>query len=231
MVKHPIPFDLSSLGRKIKKERKAGNKEMQRHEISFGADTFPYYLVSLGARNDQKHRGVLRVEHWQGFGDVTNLTGSYKLNSDGCSKEGGESGIGGIIRDYTGYPIIAYHESIGLGTNTRAELSAILKGLQIFSLYNLFPLWLEVDSMAALAIIDADATSWELSPLLTQIQWIMHNSNVHNSHVFTEANAVADEMTNMRLGLGAATLQLEDIQGRLKGLCRLNRSGLPYIRV
>ncbi|XP_073138423.1 uncharacterized protein [Henckelia pumila] len=205
------------------------------------------FILSIG------RAGVLRAGHWKGCVDVaismgleSRLTrtiqvwviwwlrpnfGHFKLNSDGCSKGGGESGIGGIIKDHLGNPILSYHDSIGVGTNTRAELCAILKGLQLCKLYNLFPLWLEVDSMVALSIIDVDYTSWELSNIQTQIQQMILFSMVTKSHIYREANVVADELANIRLVKGAATLLLEDIHGRLKGILRLDRSGLPYIRV
>ncbi|XP_073154072.1 AAA-ATPase At5g17730-like [Henckelia pumila] len=60
--------------------------------------------------------------------------GHFKLNSDGCTKGDGKSGIGGIIRDHS------------------------------------------VDSMEALAIIDANNTCWKLSSILTQIQGILNSS-------------------------------------------------------
>ncbi|XP_073133317.1 uncharacterized protein [Henckelia pumila] len=205
------------------------------------------FLVSLG------RVGILKVGHWRGYHDVAcslglnfiitrtayirvvwwipPLIGHFKLNSDGCSKGGGESGIGGIVRNHVGMPIIAYHDAIGYGNNTRAELLAILKGLQICQLYNLFSLWLEVDSMIALSIIDADNTCWEFSFILTQIQGILNSSMVRKSHVYREANAAAEELANLGLAKGSAILWPGDIQGLLRGICRLERFSLPYIRV
>ncbi|XP_073121742.1 uncharacterized protein [Henckelia pumila] len=132
--------------------------------------------------------------------------GYYKLNSDGCKKEGEESGIGGIIRDHTSSPVISYYDSIGAGTNIRAGLIA-MKGLQICNRYNLFPLWLEVDFTAALAIIEVDTMRWDLSHTLTQIQIIRHGSNVRKSHVYMEVNLVAYELANMGLAFGTSILQ------------------------
>ncbi|XP_073133862.1 uncharacterized protein [Henckelia pumila] len=196
--------------------------------------------------------GLLKAVNWSGFDHVANQwglnprssrkitirmvcwiplsVGYFKLNSDGCSKLGGVSSIGGIVRDHSGQPIIAFHESIGQGSNTRAELMEILKGLQICRLFNLFPLWLEVDSMVALKIIEAKNTSWSLSPILSRILHILNVSIVRKSHIFREANAAADELANMGINSGSV-LYPDDIHGKLKGICRLDRIGLPYIRL
>ncbi|XP_073125486.1 uncharacterized protein [Henckelia pumila] len=195
---------------------------------------------------------LLKAVHWSGFGQVANqwgltprffrkitirmvrwippAVGCFKLNTDGCSKLGGDSSIGGIVRNHWRHPIVAFHDSIGQGTNNRAELLAVLKGLQICRLFNLFPLWLEVDSMISLNIIEAKVTSWELSHILTRILHILNVSNVRKSHVYREANAIADELANMGI-MGSAVLYQSDIQGKLKGICRLDRIGLPYIRI
>ncbi|XP_073133538.1 uncharacterized protein [Henckelia pumila] len=156
---------VAGAGRQWAVDRGFGNKGMITNTWVFAPNRLIHeFLISLG------RAGVLKATHWRGCEDVATSLGMdcrikkiaqvrvirwlrpsvgqyFKLNSDGFYRGGGESGIGGIIKDYLGFPILAYHDSIGLATNTKVELCAILKGLQPCVQLNLFSLWLEVDSM------------------------------------------------------------------------------------
>ncbi|XP_073137009.1 uncharacterized protein [Henckelia pumila] len=89
----------------------------------------------------------------------------------------------------------------------------------------------EVDFLAALAILNADFSSCELTGIVNKIQTILLDSEVRKSHIYRKANGAANELANLGLDLGSAILHPTDIYGKLKGICRLDKSGLLYIRV
>ncbi|XP_075499183.1 uncharacterized protein LOC142537561 [Primulina tabacum] len=67
--------------------------------------------------------------------------GCFKLNVDGSSRGNpGESSVGGVVRDSSGRVVLSFSEFIGVGTNVRAELWAVL------SLWSALFLWIWVDS-------------------------------------------------------------------------------------
>ncbi|XP_074572721.1 LOW QUALITY PROTEIN: uncharacterized protein LOC141829202 [Curcuma longa] len=163
--------------------------------------------------------GLIKGWHWKGFSTVavnfglkiqlqtvTNISvirwqkpmmGTFKLNSDGCSRGNpGLSSYGCIIRDHAGQVIKAMHGVIGVGSNVRAELFAIWKGLELCVASNFLPLWLESDSLAALNIIEASSCSWEFRNLVLKIQEVVRKFRIRCSHTYREANMAADYLAN-----------------------------------
>ncbi|KAL2476711.1 putative ribonuclease H protein family [Abeliophyllum distichum] len=78
--------------------------------------------------------------------------GSYKINTDGCVKDGVASG-GGIIRDSSGQCIRAFFSFYGDCTILEAELRAILDGIILAQRLGLSVLWVESDSTLAIHCI------------------------------------------------------------------------------
>ncbi|KAF9622098.1 hypothetical protein IFM89_029382 [Coptis chinensis] len=77
--------------------------------------------------------------------------GFFKLNSDGSSLNNpGRCGGGGIIRDHNGVFCEAFAFSFGFGSNTKAELFAVLEGLKICLQRNFRLLIVELDSQIIL---------------------------------------------------------------------------------
>ncbi|KAL0454967.1 UNVERIFIED_CONTAM: putative ribonuclease H protein [Sesamum latifolium] len=73
------------------------------------------------------HHQRATIVHWR-----KPQEGWFKLNTDGTSKGNpGISDAGGIPRDHLGRVIFAFQEPLGDTTNTKAELQAIYRGLQI----------------------------------------------------------------------------------------------------
>lgn len=70
---------------------------------------------------------------------LRSLVGCFKLNVDGSSRGShGDSTVGGVVRDYSGWVIMSFSEYIGVGTNFRAELWVVWQGLFICSDLSLF---------------------------------------------------------------------------------------------
>ncbi|KAG6472289.1 hypothetical protein ZIOFF_069749 [Zingiber officinale] len=170
-------------------------------------------------RNDAKHRDL----HWKGYVSVAHSlgllvkmryihdimpvswikpsVGVYKLNTDECSKGNpGISSYGAVVRDSSGHLVRAMHGTIGVSTNIRAELFAIWKGLQLCIDNCFFPIWLEVDSLIALQIIQ--------SPVI-------------------EVKAAADHLANRAFDfVGDRVLRSLDIDRELFSICKLDRLDL-----
>ncbi|KAG6502369.1 hypothetical protein ZIOFF_042261 [Zingiber officinale] len=81
---------------------------------------------------------TISVVHWR-RPDL----GIFKINTNDCSKGNSGTSYGVIIRDHGGQVIMVKHGIIGVGSNVRAELVAILKGLELCLENIFFPLWLE----------------------------------------------------------------------------------------
>ncbi|KAG6527455.1 hypothetical protein ZIOFF_009557 [Zingiber officinale] len=210
--------------------------------------------------------GIIKPGHWKGFimaaqnmgllvkprtvNTISVVTwkkpkvGWFKLNTDGCSKGNpGLSSFGVIIRDHSGNVMMVKYGLIGRGSNVRAELMAILKGLELCVEKQFFPIWLESDSLIALKIISASYFSWEWRNLMRKIKCIIFRYQVWFSHVYREANAAADQIANQAFislddGLNAPLDQYtericynHEIDKGLHGICNLDKSGLPYIRL
>ncbi|KAG6489171.1 hypothetical protein ZIOFF_050431 [Zingiber officinale] len=222
-------------------------------------NVFQYLVSGMAA-------GIIKPKHWKSFTDVAHNLGflvrpkivntisvvswkkpkfkCFKLNVDGCSKGNpGVSSYGVIVRDHGSIVVMAKHGLIGVGSNVRAELVAILKDLELCMENQLFLIWLESDSLVALKILSSSYFSWEFGNLIRKIKGIICKHQVYFSHVYREANAVADYIANQAFNSpvdSALSVPLDlytgrifynqDIDKELRGICNLDKSGLPYIQ-
>ncbi|XP_042387015.1 uncharacterized protein LOC121978787 [Zingiber officinale] len=158
--------------------------------------------------------------------------GWFKLNTDGSSRGNpGESSYGAIVRDHSGQVVVARQGVLGEGSNIRAELMAILRGLELCVDRQLFPIWLESDSLVALHIIGSSGISWELREEILRIRRLVRQYGVRCTHIYREGNAAADFLANQAYQVeGERVMEGQEIGGLLLGICRMDRLGLPYIR-
>ncbi|XP_075497390.1 uncharacterized protein LOC142534404 [Primulina tabacum] len=135
--------------------------------------------------------------------------GCFKLNVDGSSRGNpGESSVGGVVRDSSGRVVLSFSEFIGVGTNVRAELWAVWRGLLICSDLGLFPLWVETDSQISLQILRSRRCHWDLHHTVTRILFLLRGRAVHFSHIFREGNSVADALAARAHTIRVYTLEL-----------------------
>ncbi|OIS99711.1 hypothetical protein A4A49_51764 [Nicotiana attenuata] len=70
----------------------------------------------------------------------------YKLNIDGAHRKNSNyGGVGGIVRDSQGNWIARFSSSVVANTLLQAELTALLKGLELTFTKNLMPLVVKTD--------------------------------------------------------------------------------------
>ncbi|KAG6490537.1 hypothetical protein ZIOFF_051835 [Zingiber officinale] len=147
--------------------------------------------------------------------------GGFKLNMDGCSK--GSPGLSSyrvIVRDHGGNIVMAKNGTIGVGSNVRAELIAILKGLELCVENLLFSVWFEPDSLVALKMLRSSNVPWEFCNLLLKIRGIMGKYHILFWHVYREANATADYLVNQAYNFTVDRFMLNtDVDRLLFGIC------------
>ncbi|KAG6469541.1 hypothetical protein ZIOFF_070470 [Zingiber officinale] len=170
---------------------------------------------------------TISAVHWRRPDD-----GCFKLNTDGSSRGNpGESSYGAIVRDHSGQVVVARQGVLGEGSNIRAELMAILRGLELCVDRQLSPIWLESDSLVALHIIRSSGISWEFREEILRIRRLVRQYGVRCTHIYREGNAAADFLANQAYQVeGERVMEGQEIGGLLLGICRMDRLGLPYIR-
>ncbi|KAL2506336.1 Uncharacterized protein Adt_21957 [Abeliophyllum distichum] len=117
--------------------------------------------------------------------------GSYKINTDGCVKDGFASG-GGIIRDSSGQCIRAFFSFYGDCTILEAELRAILDGIILAQRLGLSVLWVESDSTLAIHCITKGGGPWHIQATIRHIRHLLALDRDTITHIYREGNQVAD---------------------------------------
>ncbi|KAL2486928.1 Uncharacterized protein Adt_31684 [Abeliophyllum distichum] len=194
-----------------------GDPETVRQQILFG-DTLQTSFISPSGRsrdsNIASRLGDSRaayfgtsigVETWTSLRFLVSLlpppptlvfwrtppVGSYKINTDGCVKDGVASG-GGIIRDSSGQCIRAFFSFYGDCTILEAELRAILDGIILAQRLGLSVLWVESDSTLAIHCITKGGGPWHIQATLRHIRHLLALDRDTITHIFREGNQVAD---------------------------------------
>ncbi|XP_073051345.1 uncharacterized protein [Primulina eburnea] len=182
---------------------------------------------SLGFFVDMRRVHKMAIVRW-----LRPPVGCFKLNVDGSSRGSpGASTIGGVVRDSSGQVLVSFSEFIGVGTNIRAELWAIWRGLLISSDLHLFPLWIETDSRISLLLLRSRRCTWGLEHIVTRILLLMRGRSVHLSHIYREGNSVADALAARAHTFRQYTLELgPSLPPDISIFARSDRSGLPYLR-
>ncbi|KAL2505032.1 RNase H domain-containing protein [Abeliophyllum distichum] len=156
--------------------------------------------------------------------------GSYKINTDGCVKDGVASG-GGIIRDSSGQCIRAFFSFYGDCTILEAELRAILDGIILAQRLGLSVLWVESDSTLAIHCITKGGGPWNIQATLRHIRHLLALDRDTITHIFREGNQAADllasEGWDRRYYYEYSS---QDLPRRHRSLVQIDRFGLPTIR-
>ncbi|KAL2518747.1 Retrotransposon [Abeliophyllum distichum] len=156
---------------------------------------------------------LFRVIHWRGDLDITPLFGiflttqslpppvlvywrtppggSYKINTDGCVKDGFASG-GRVIRDSSSQCVRAFFSSYGECPILEAELRAIFDGIILAQRLVLSDLWIESDSTLVIHCIPRGGGPWSIQATLHHIRHHLTFDRDTISHIYREGNQVAD---------------------------------------
>ena len=112
-----------------------------------------------------------------------------------------------------------------------AEASALLEGMLLSTDFHF--LQVEMDSQVLLAMVNGNGRiPWKLWTTISRIQTLALGRQVTFTHVYREANGVADALANLASSTGVCQSFNESaLPGHIRGLARLDRMHVPYVRL
>ncbi|CAN0926318.1 Putative ribonuclease H protein At1g65750 [Linum grandiflorum] len=126
--------------------------------------------------------------------------GWFTLSTDGSFRSPSKAAAaGGIIRTDTGRFVKAFAANLGSCSITRAEMRAIVDGLQLVWSLGIRRVRVQSDSRAAIAILkrDSDLDHQHAALVLQFKELCSRHWEVHISHIYREANNAADYLANL----------------------------------
>ncbi|EOY33160.1 Uncharacterized protein TCM_041142 [Theobroma cacao] len=116
-----------------------------------------------------------------------------RLFTDGSSKNRQLVAGGGVLRDHTSMLVFGFSENIGSSNSLQAELQVLLRGLLLCQEYNINNLWIEVDALVVIQMIQySQKGSHDIRYLLESIRKYLQNISYRNSHIYRESNQAAN---------------------------------------
>ncbi|CAA7018667.1 unnamed protein product [Microthlaspi erraticum] len=173
-----------------------------------------------------------RVERLIGW--TAPSTGWFKLNSDGASRGNpGLAAAGGVLRDGNGRWYGGFSLHIGRCTAPLAELWGVYYGLVMAWEKKITKLEVEVDSELVVGILKQGiAASHPLSFLARMCHgFLLKDWEVRISHVFREANRVADGLANLAFTLSLGFHLFDVVPSSLESLLWEDEIGVTYPRL
>jgi len=120
---------------------------------------------------------------------------------DGAAKGSlGLARAGGVLRNDRGGWILGFSENLGHCTAIKAEIRAILRGLQLTRELGTIKLCVQVDSKAVVSMLTTTFNGHpEYGMLIQQCKYLLDwgGWEIKISHCFREANQVADKLAKM----------------------------------
>ncbi|OVA04930.1 Ribonuclease H domain [Macleaya cordata] len=157
--------------------------------------------------------------------------GYFILNTDGSASYSSAAG-GGVVRDYHGKIVTAFHRFYGSGTSNLAESRALLDGLGLCMQLEIRRIAVRVDSSLVASWFHYKYdVPWALRRWWHKIRELAQGLDLVVGHVYRELNAPADFMAAMGLSSRSDCNFMSNFPSPLVGLARLDRMGIPYIRL
>lgn len=154
-----------------------------------------------------------------------------KINTDASFvKEHKMGGYGGIVWNAKGDILFSFYDGWEVNSVLEVELQAIKQGLKICRRFNLNNIWLEADSLTAIQLINSNTqTNWKLFPFIKHIKQQLQGINWQATHIFREANILADKLANIAIQTRAASIQVNGhLPREQKAFYRCRN--LPFVR-
>ncbi|XP_074267339.1 uncharacterized protein LOC141590668 [Silene latifolia] len=161
--------------------------------------------------------------------------GWFLLNTDSASKgKPGPAGCGGIIRDDTGNFVSAYFFSCGVCNSMRAEMRALLAGLEHARSLRITKLLVHKDNSTCVDFFQKDQLlSHGLRPLVQQCKELIKLGGwpVKIDHSYREANRAADWLANEGVTSVPSVTVLSAPPHNLRSILREDVLGVSLSRV
>ncbi|XP_077230182.1 uncharacterized protein LOC143863402 [Tasmannia lanceolata] len=142
------------------------------------------------------------------------------------------AGVGGVIRNHEGRSIKIFSLKVHTGSIHLLELQAILHGLLLARNHNLTNIWVESDSLVAVnVVLKKFKCPWKRIPTLAKIyKGLAETNSWCISHIWREANSVADFLSKPDCGVNGDDLNTESAPPLLD-LMALDSMGAIYTRL
>ncbi|PKU71529.1 Putative ribonuclease H protein [Dendrobium catenatum] len=188
---------------------------------------FKLVIKKLGIiREENKEEVVPKFVKWIKPKDKV-----IKINTDG-SMASNKWGCGGILRNAEGNMICGFAGPLSCCNVPYAELMALFQALKITLSMGILRVWIEVDALLVLHFLNPENNgNVENFYTLREIKGMLSHMDYVISHIGREGNACADFLARLGDGLAALTyFDNSNIPVLLRGLIRLDKDGLPYLR-
>lgn len=167
-----------------RKDAKHGNIKFSAIRIIYGVVMHLSRAMHVDWSGDNNAAQLMKIHVQKPTYLITQITqvrwqrpdeGWFKLNADGASTGNlSPSGIDGLIQNWDAEVIEAFHQSIGLQTNLVAELWALVRGLELVAEKSITKLWIEVDSITLIQLINVPRmVNWQIRGLLLRAKAIL----------------------------------------------------------
>lgn len=158
-----------------------------------------------------------------------------KCNTNGaCRGNPGPNTYGFFLRDSREDLIYAESQQIELNTNLEAETEALWRALQHCLNHNFAYIKLETDSMSVKNMIKEKwSVPWETMTKMEEIREFTKQLNVHLTHIFREANQLADCMANIAFNHDdiVQVHNFNQLASWGRRILNCDKSSIPTIRV
>ncbi|OVA09796.1 hypothetical protein BVC80_1759g13 [Macleaya cordata] len=132
----------------------------------------------------------------------------------------------------SGHLLAAFHSFYGSGSNNLAESRALLDGLLLCHQLGIINFIVKVNSkLVADWFNRRGRIPWHISHWWLKIRDATENMHINLRHIYRELNAPADCMASLGSLSGSNRNFTSVFPSRLVGLARLDRLGMPYVRL
>nr|XP_027071695.1 uncharacterized protein LOC113696487 [Coffea arabica] len=155
----------------------------------------------------------------------------YKLNTDASVVNGRASG-GGVLRDSFGRVILAFYKEFGEKGVLQAEALAVLEGLLLCAAKGLRGILVEVDSAVLVSLVNSSAQGgWLLCNVLRRIRRLLDQVAMSFTHIFREANGVADRLAALQGGTTQVFESHLQLPREVRGCIAMDAAQIPSFRL
>ncbi|XP_042964742.1 uncharacterized protein LOC122298965 [Carya illinoinensis] len=127
----------------------------------------------------------------------------------------------------------AYSVFLGQGSNNFAELRSLLEGVRRCHQLGFRRVEIEVDSQLLVRwCTKGECNIWYLEDFWEELWGLLGSMEFRMQHVFREGNVVVDFLAKRGAGgLNRDWSVNDSLPDQLRGLLRMDRIGLPYLRI
>nr|XP_027090349.1 uncharacterized protein LOC113711381 [Coffea arabica] len=154
-----------------------------------------------------------------------------KLNTDASVINGRATG-GGVLRDSEGRLIFAFYKEFGEKGVLGAEALALQEGLRECVTRGVQGVLVEVDSAALVSLVNSSALGgWVHCNLLRRIRRLLRQVVGTVTHIYREANMVADRLAALQGGPSSVFESVQQLPRDVRGCLAMDAREFPSIRL